>query len=525
MNPNIDLSQLAIRRDRVETVTPGRRRPWLTRYVFPGLILAGFLLVMGWGARESFLQARPVMVVPVLTTRAEIQQAGTPLFQAAGWVEPRPTPVLITALTEGVVDKLLVVEGQEVKAGQPVALLIREDAALGLNAAEADLRLKDAEAEALLAKVETELKFLPFQIQSAEAKQKLAKQEWEVKQAARGSVPALAISKAESELATTTASFEELKRRQRLLEREVKSLRRLREEFRDKSTSPPGKKLEEEFPELTETEAGMRTALARARQAQVAVDAARLKLDRLTVKAPNAGRVLALMARPGMRLMGMAPITMQDASTVVSLYDPALLQIRADVRLEDVLRVQPGQPARIDTPAVGHPLEGEVLFATSSADIQKNTLQVKVAIKDPPATLKPDMLVQVTFLAPPSTTPPSGGTPPLRLLVPRSLVDSGEGKEMGGMGPHVWLADQAGGIARCRPIKLGTALQGELIEVLEGLTPADKLIAGGREGLRDGDRIKVTGEDPTLGTSATGEIKKRGPLPRLPGEDSGHIRN
>jgi len=31
------------------------------------------------------------------------------------------------------------------------------------------------------------------------------------------------------------------------------------------------------------------------------------------------------------------------------------------------------------------PLTGEVLWLTTRADIQKNTLQVKVAIKDPPS--------------------------------------------------------------------------------------------------------------------------------------------
>ena len=35
-----------------------------------------------------------VKVVPVHVSRAEVQQAGTPLFKAAGWVEPRPTSTI-----------------------------------------------------------------------------------------------------------------------------------------------------------------------------------------------------------------------------------------------------------------------------------------------------------------------------------------------------------------------------------------------------------------------------------------------
>src|SRR5207249_6473462 len=122
-----------------------------------------------------------------------------------------------------------------------------------------------------------------------------------------------------------------------------------------------------------------------------------------------------------MRLMGMAPASLHDASTVVTLYDPALLQVRADVLLEDVPRVQPGQAVKIETPAApGGPLDGVVLYATSQADIQKNTLQVKVAIQAPPVTLRPDMLVQVRFLAPPAPKSVGGASQqPLRLLIPR----------------------------------------------------------------------------------------------------------
>src|SRR5205807_2388300 len=101
--------------------------------------------------------------------------------------------------------------------------------------------------------------------------------------------------------------------------------------------------------------------LAHARQAQVALDLAKLRLERMTVRASMSGRVLALLARPGIRLMGQSAVGHQEASTVVSLYDPSALQVRADVRLEDVPRVQPGQTAKIETPAApGGPLDGVV---------------------------------------------------------------------------------------------------------------------------------------------------------------------
>jgi RND family efflux transporter MFP subunit len=245
----------------------------------------------------------------------------------------------------------------------------------------------------------------------------------------------------------------------------------------------------------------------------VALEAARLRLERTTVRAPVAGRVLALVGRPGMRLMGLVPGSLHDSSTVVSLYDPARLQVRADVRLEDVPRVRPGQRVKVEAAAApGGPLDGEVLFATAQADIQKNTLQVKVALKAPPSTLRPDMLVQLTFLAPKAPKSTGSVSARLRLLVPRQLVESGEP----GGGSRVWVADQAAGVARLRAVKLGAAA-GDLVEVVEGLNAGDRLIAGGREGLRDGQRVTITGEDTLAAPPGPAPAPAPGPRPdRLP---------
>jgi RND family efflux transporter MFP subunit len=249
----------------------------------------------------------------------------------------------------------------------------------------------------------------------------------------------------------------------------------------------------------------VQAAEARLGIAQANVEVARLRLQRMTVRAPQAGRVLALAARPGMRVMGLAPGSLHDSSTVVTMYDPQSLQVRADVPLDQVGRVQPGQAVRIESEAVpGAVLDGEVLFKTAQADVQKNTLQVKVAITSPPPDLKTDVLVRLTFLAPPGPQAREQDGEQLRLLVPRQLIESGEG------GARVWVADQVNNVARSRPVKLGSVSRDELVEVSEGLADTDRLICGGREGLKDGDRIVVTGEDAAQGVAPVGERMRAG---------------
>ena len=96
----VDLTQLAIDR-RDDTGTVHRRRHLLTRYLLPALLLVSFACLIGWFARDLVYPPKPVTVVPVHATRSVLQRSGTTLFQAAGWVEPRPTMVRVAALAPG----------------------------------------------------------------------------------------------------------------------------------------------------------------------------------------------------------------------------------------------------------------------------------------------------------------------------------------------------------------------------------------------------------------------------------------
>ncbi|MBL8820858.1 MAG: biotin/lipoyl-binding protein, partial [Planctomyces sp.] len=184
MATQVDLRQLAVDRGNTGTTTILRKGRPLMRYGIPLMIVAGFVSVVAWSLRERFLPARSVTVVPVVLTQADVRQAGTPLFQAAGWVEPRPSAVVVSALVEGVIEELLVAEGQPVVKGQPIAKLIDADARLTVADAEASVRLREAElalAQGTLeaAKIQFEQ---PVQMQAAlaEAEATLAKLQTEI---------------------------------------------------------------------------------------------------------------------------------------------------------------------------------------------------------------------------------------------------------------------------------------------------------------------------------------------------------
>jgi multidrug efflux pump subunit AcrA (membrane-fusion protein) len=511
---SVDLKQLAVDRSGSASsgIAPPRRI--FSRFVLPAALIAGFGCLFAWAARDAFLPRTRVTVVPVHSAREEMQASGTPLFKAAGWVEPRPTPIRVAALAEGVIKELLVVENQAVVKAEPIAILVADDAKLSLDAAQATLALRTAElkqcqatldaavtnlkepthlqaaaaeAEAELASVETKLTTLPFQVSAAAAKLRFADATLKAQRDAGNAVSEIELDEALSMRDEMKAMFDEFTRRRASLEAEQKALASKRDA--DK------RRLElktDERREVEESQALLESATAKLNQATVAVAEAQLRLDRMTIRAPVDGRVMHLLTSPGTHLMGGRGRTGEhDGGVVVTLYQPKMLQIRVDVRFEDLPQTGRDQPVLIESPALREPLEGRVLFPTSFADIQKNTLSVKVIIDDPPEVMKPDMLVDVTFLSPER----GGGTgsddsqtsAPMRIYVSSKLVKKDDS------GSYVWVADLLSRMAHRQRVTIRkNSAAGDMTEVTDGLSIASRLIDSDTQDLTEGSRIEVT---------------------------------
>tara|TARA_R110002111_G_scaffold257026_1_gene324918 strand:- start:55871 stop:57424 length:1554 start_codon:yes stop_codon:yes gene_type:complete len=508
----VDLSQLAIDRSVPSSVRGHTRLRLITRYLLPGTLLVGFLALIFWVSRDLIFPPKPVTVMPVIVTQSAIRNAGTPLFQAAGWVEPRPTPIRVAALSPGVVEQLLVVEDQSVKQGEPIALLVKADAELSLKNAIANRDLREAEreltkatlnaaeirlsqpvhreaalrtAEAELAKIETELKNLPFMVRRAKAQRSFAENDYQRRLSAKNAVTKRTVDESLTELESARAAHEELDGRSTSLVAERKALKAradaLQKEF---------ELLTEETQARDETIAKVNAATARLEQARVAVEEARLALDRMTIRAPVDGRIYRLIGHPGSSVGNMqTQMTEYDGSTVVTMYRPEMLQIRVDVRFEDIPKVSLNQPVQINNPALSQPVTGRVLYISSEADIQKNTLQVKVEIVNASPLLKPEMLVDVTFLAPELQEETTGIKEETRIYIPRKMMEQNEAGQA-----YVWIADQSKQIARHQLIEIESKSSGPLVEVKQGLNPTSHLISSPPADLQPGARIQITGE-------------------------------
>lgn len=497
VDPGIDLGAFA--RKAPEVRRP-RRRVWL--WLLPALLLAGFggvLLSTFTDFGRSVVRVTIVRPIPAEGASA----GGELLFQAAGWVEPDPFPVLVTPLTSGVIEALLVQSADRVEAGAPVARLVARDAELALERARAELAQADADCDAAHAELTASRAAFDAALELGEnvavaeadaagrlaerdhraaavakgraqvevAEHELALQEFLTKEQAEGpravdlararvveAKADLAVLEADAALAAADADKAQARRERMRGERELRIAEHLR--------------IDAAAARLKSAEAMRGAAAARQSEAELA-------LARTRVAAPSAGVVLAVLSAPG-AAVGMGGEAPQP---ICSLYDPEHLRVRVDVPQDQVGKAGVGLLATIASQARrDEPYRGEVTRVVQQADVNKVTLQIHVRVVDPDALLRPEMLCTVAVFGAASAgaTEGAGGA---RVRIPARLV---------GEGDQVWVIDGETGRATRRRVAVASR-DGDGVIVSAGLDASDKVIDEGRAGLADGARVTTEG--------------------------------
>lgn len=437
---------------------PPRRIPaWLV----PAGLAAGFALLFLAIFRDRLLPATEVRVAVVLATPGAKAGESTPAsggggrlaFQASGWVEPDPLPIKATALVDGVVEKVHVLEGEKVEAGRELASLIRDDTRLAREAARETRRMREAELHAHRESIEA-------------AKSKLA-----AEQARAGAAAALVqetSDRVERIEGLSTGTISET-------ERVAIRVAHLKAQAGEAAARAAADQAQAELKGL---EARTLVLESGVKSAEVAVEQAELAFSRTSIVSPVDGRVLRLHAAPGQKKM--LAMDDPDSATIAVLYDPRKLQVRVDVPLADAAGLQIGQRARIRCSLLPDTVfHGEVTRITGEADIQRNTLQAKVRIDDPTDLLRPEMLCRVEFL---EVASDAGGTVPSTTLatwVPSSALVEGA----------VWVCDPDTRRVGRREVEAGGLGADGYAPVAGGLRPGEWVVLS-PPSLRDGQRVK-----------------------------------
>lgn len=374
------------------------------------------------------------------------------MFQASGWVEPNPWPIEVPVKVDGFVEEVFVREGDAVTNGQLVATLDVSDAELALAAAKA-------------AVAERKAKVLAQQSAIAEARKRAAAGVSLVNAAVARAADDRDRWKRLSEASPKiTSELERVTAEQALVENEA-------QEAAARATH----EAMEAAVKRHEAEASVMDAALAAAEARL--DMAKLAVDRCEIRVPQDGVVLRRYVNPGDKRRAGADD--RNSATIITLFKPTELQIRVDVPLDEAGGLAVGQPAKISSALLpGQTMSGRVIQIVGQADLQRNTLQAKVAIDQPDPRLRPEVLCRVEFW--------SDATEQVQRNLHTLWVPEAAVQETG----TIWVIDPLSSEAEQRTVKLGQKKDGFLL-VLEGLRANETVVTGGAENLEEGARVRL----------------------------------
>ena len=216
--------------------------------------------------------------------------------------------------------------------------------------------------------------------------------------------------------------------------------------------------------------------------AQSQIDARRTDLNDMVVRAPFDGVAISKDAQPGEMI---SPVSAGGGFTrtgICTIVDMSSLEVEVDVSESYINRVKPNQP--VEAVLDAYPewrIPSKVITTVPSADRQKATVRVRIGFDALDPRILPDMGVKVSFL---SEAPPVGDAATSqrpRLLVPKSAVRTA--------GDTSVVFVVRGDRAERRAVKVGLN-DGDLTEVVSGLTAGDRVVTDGVATLTDGARVK-----------------------------------
>ena len=392
------------------------------KWIFAAVALA-LLSTAGWLFQQ---RGTPVQVVPVLHSALLQSVVATGRLNA-------PARIELAAEVTATVQSVLVREGDHVKLGQ------------GL------VRLSDAEARAALQQAQAAL---------GEARNRAAQQ-------AKVAAPVAAQTVLQAEAAWRNAE-REFQRAQDLVAQGFFSQQKLDEARRTLDTTASAlqsARLQAEANQPRGIESGL--AADRVAQALAAVQMAQARLARLVITSPVDGVVLSRHVEPG---------SMAQPSRVLLALAAGNIRIDAAIDEKHLHILVLGMPARAVADAYPtQPFEAQLSYIGPAVDPQRGTVEVRLALPQPPAFLKPDMTVSVELI---------GENRPAALVLPAAAVRAADSASP-------WVLVLKNHRAVRVPVTLGLRGVGT-VEIVRGLAAGDLAIPQTEKAL-PGDRVRQIG--------------------------------
>ena len=185
------------------------------------------------------------------------------------------------------------------------------------------------------------------------------------------------------------------------------------------------------------------------------------------IRSPIDGVVTDRPLYPGeMAAAGTAIVTVMDVSSVIA---------KAHIPQADAALLKLGDKGTMTVPGLDGPVEGKVTVVSPALDPNSTTVEVWLEAKNPKQQLKPGTSVQLSLTA---------KTVKDALVVPAAAVVTAAD------GSSAVMVAGSDGKAHQKAVKLGIR-QDDDVQIIEGVSEGDKVVATGAYGLPDNTKIKV----------------------------------
>ena len=221
---------------------------------------------------------------------------------------------------------------------------------------------------------------------------------------------------------------------------------------------------------------------------------AQAQLGYSEIRSPIAGVITDRPLYPGeMASAGTPLITVMDTSSVIA---------KAHIPQNDAAALKIGDKGTMTVPELEQPIDGKVTVVSPALDPNSTTVEVWFEAKNPKHQLKPGTSVQLSLTA---------QTVKDALVVPVSSILTAPD------GATTVMVAGTDGRAHQKTVKLGIR-NGDDVQITDGVSENDKVIASGAYGLPDKTKIKIeAAETPAEGAS---EESKPGAAAKPKAEDS-----
>jgi len=198
------------------------------------------------------------------------------------------------------------------------------------------------------------------------------------------------------------------------------------------------------------------------------------QIDKFTIRAPFSGVIDDVIKDQGTVV---APGPGAEIFRIVNLSN---MFIEADIPESYITDVTIGKYVEIDFPVLGKSLETKVRQTGNFINPANRTFKIEVGVPNNDRSIKPNLTAKLKI---------NDYTNAEAILIPQSIISENANGEQ-----YVYVIKNLNndkGIATQTIVKTGKT-QGDVIEILEGVTSGDVLIEAGARSVKNGQEVKIS---------------------------------